>query len=59
MEAACPSPVACCCGGMVDGVVLSLKYWGDAPVTSVHVHLGGSSVCLKWGVKVDTPVIMC
>ena len=57
-EAACPSPVARCCDGVVDGVVLSLKYWGNAPVTSVPVRRGGSSVCLKRGVAVNALVIV-
>ena len=52
-EAACPSPVACYCGGVVDGVVPSLKYYGDASVTSDPVRLGSSSVILKRGVAVD------
>ena len=40
-------PVACYCGGVGDGVVPSLKYWGDALVTSDPVRRGSSSVTLK------------
>ena len=32
-EVACLSPVAYYCSGMVNGVVLSLMYWSNAPVT--------------------------
>ena len=42
-EAACPSPVACHCGGMVDGEVLSSVHWSDAPVTPVLVVAGAPS----------------
>ena len=59
MEAACPSPIACYCGSVVDGVVPSLKYWGDAPVTSDPVRRGSSSVSLKRGVAVDVPITVC
>ena len=55
-EAACPSPVACCCGGMIDGVVLSLMHWGDAPVTSDPVRCGSSSDSLAQGMADDVPV---
>ena len=33
VEVACRSPVAYYCSGMVNGVVLSLMYWSNAPVT--------------------------
>ena len=42
-EVACPSPVACHCGGMVGGVVLSSVHWSDAPVTPVPVVAGAPS----------------
>ena len=59
MEEACPSPIAYYCGGVGDGVVSSLKYWGDALVTSDPVHRGSSSVTLKRGVAVDASVTAC
>ena len=37
-----PSPVARYYGGMVDGVVLSLVLWSDAPVTPGPVQRGSS-----------------
>ena len=55
-EAACPSPVACHCGGMVDGVVLSLMHWGEAPVTPDPVRRGSSSDSLTQGMADDVPV---
>ena len=42
-EATCPSPVACHCGGMVGGAVLSSVHWSDAPVTPVPVVAGAPS----------------
>ena len=41
-EAACSSPAACHCGGMVGGVVLSSVHWSDAPVTPDPVRRGSS-----------------
>ena len=41
-EAACPSPVARHCGGMVDGAALSSVHWSDASVTPDPVRRGGS-----------------
>ena len=41
-EAACPSPVACHCGGMVGGAVLSSVHWSDAPVMPDPVRCGSS-----------------
>ena len=37
-----PSPVARYYGGMVDGLVLSLVLWSDAPVTPGLVQCGSS-----------------
>ena len=42
-EAACPSPVACHCVGMVGGAVLSSVYWSDVQVTPVLVVAGAPS----------------
>ena len=41
-EAACLSPAACHCGGMVGGAVLSSVHWSDAPVTPDPVRHGSS-----------------
>jgi len=43
VEAVCPSPVACHCGGMVGGAVLFLVHWSAAPVTPVPVVAGAPS----------------
>ena len=48
-EATCLSPVACYCGGMVNGVVLSLIHWSNAPVTPDLVRRGSSSDSLGQG----------
>ena len=32
-EVACRSPIAYYCSGMINGVVLSLMYWSNTPVT--------------------------
>ena len=40
--AACPSPEAFHCGGVVGGVVLSSMHWSDAPVTPNPVRRGSS-----------------
>ena len=61
VEAACPSPAACHCGGMVDGAVLSSVHWSDAPVTPDPVRRG-SSCCLAQGMvrtADDVPVVVC
>ena len=42
VEAVCLSPVACHCGGMVGGAVLSSVHWSDAPVTPDPVRRGSS-----------------
>ena len=55
-EAACPSPVACYCGGMVDGVVLPLKCWSNVPVISDPVRRGSSSDSLTQGLASDVLV---
>ena len=56
---ACPSPIACHCGDMVDGVVLSLMHWSDAPVTPDLVRRGSSSDGLTQGMADDVPVAVC
>ena len=48
-EAACLSPVACYYGGMVNGVVLSLIHWSNAPVTPDLVRRGSSNDSLGQG----------
>ena len=40
--AACPSPAACHCGGVVGGAVLSSVHWGDALVTPDPMRRGSS-----------------
>ena len=44
---------------MVDGVVLPLKCWSNAPVTSDPVRRGSSSDSLTQGLVGDVPVAMC
>ena len=56
---ACLSPVACHCGGMVDGAVLSLMHWSDAPATPDPVRRGSSSDSLTQGMADDVPVAAC
>ena len=58
-EAACPSPVACRCGGMVSEAVLSLMHWSNAPVMPDPVRRGGSSDSLTQGMADDVPVAVC
>ena len=53
---ACLSPVACYCGGMVNGVVLSLMHWSNAPVTPNLVRRGCSSDSLAQGMADDVSV---
>ena len=58
-EAACPSPIACHCGGMVDGVVLPLKCWSNTSVTSDPMRRGSSSDSLTQGMADDVPIAVC
>ena len=55
-EVACLSPVACYCGGMVNGVVLSLIHWSNAPVTPDLVRRGSPSDSLGQGMADDVLV---
>ena len=58
----CPSPVACHCGDMVDGAVLSSVYWSDAPVMPDLVRRGGSYDGVMQGMAQtvdDMPVAVC
>ena len=55
-EAACLSPVACYYGGMVNGVVLSLIHWSNAPVTPDLVRRGSSGDSLGQGMGDDVLV---
>ena len=59
IEAACPSPVACYCSDMDDGVVLPLKCWTNAPVTSDPVCHGSSNDSLTQGLASDVLVAVC
>ena len=55
-------PCACHCGGMVDGAVLSLVHWSDAPVTLDPVRRGRSCDGLVQGMAHtmdDVPVAVC
>ena len=49
-------PVAYSCGGMVNGAVLSLMHWSNAPVTPDLVRRGSSSDSLAQGMADDVPV---
>ena len=44
---------------MVDGAVLSLMCWSNAPVTSDHVRRGSSSDSLTQGMADDVTVAVC
>ena len=52
-------PCACHCGGMVDGAVLSLMHWSNAPVMPDPVRRGSSSDSLTQGMADDVPVAVC
>ena len=56
-----PSPVACHCGGMVGGAVLSSVHWSDAPVTPDPVRRGSSCGLAQSMVRTadDVPVAVC
>ena len=57
-EVAFLSPVACYYGGMVNGVVLSLIHWSNAPVTPDLVRRGSSSDSLGQGMANNVLVIV-
>ena len=56
---ACLSPIAYYCGGMVNGAVLSLMHWSNAPATPDLVRRGRSSDSLAQGMADDVPVAVC
>ena len=58
-EVACLSPIACQCGDMIDGAVLSLMHWSNAPATPDPVRRGSSSDSLTQGMANDMPVAVC
>ena len=58
-EVACPSPIAYYYGGMVNGAVLSLMHWSNAPVTPDLVRCGRSSDGLVQGMADDVRVAVC
>ena len=56
---ACLSPIAYHCGGMVNGVVLSLMHWSNALITPNLVRRGSSSDSLAQGMADDVSVVVC
>ena len=57
-EVACWSPVAYYCSSMVNGVVLSLIHWSNAPVTPDLVRRESSSDSLGQGMADDVLVVV-